>query len=80
MLLHPTEMNVQFMEMLQKRSKRRAFGHLGEGVHVLGETLATIAKFDIGTGYVCVRVVDVAREQHSRVHLAPVGTYLFNLL
>ena len=61
MLLHPTEMHVELMEMLQQRSERRALRHLGEGIHVLGETLAAIAELAIGTRHVGVRVVDIAR-------------------
>ena len=43
MLLHSPEMHIQFMQMLQKRSKRRSLRHLGKGIHILGEALATIA-------------------------------------
>ena len=76
MLLHPAEMYIELMQMLQQHVKRRALGHLGEGVHVLGEPFAAIAKLAIGTWHIGVRVVDIAREQHVRVHFAPVGTHL----
>ena len=75
MLFYPTEMHVKLMERRQQRAERRALGHLGEGVHVLGEALAAVAVLAIGTRHVGVRVVDIAREQHARVHLAPVGTH-----
>ena len=76
MLLHPPEMHIQFMQMLQQRSERRSLGHLGKGVHVLGEALATIAELAIRTRHVGVRVVDIARKKNARMHLAPVGTHL----
>ncbi len=41
MLLYPTEMNVQLVQVLQQGSKGCAFCHLGEGVNILGEALAT---------------------------------------
>ena len=64
------------MQMLQKCSERSSFRHLGEGVHILGEALAAIAVFTVRTGDISVRVVDIAREQHSRMHLVPVGSHL----
>ena len=78
--LHSPEMHIQLMEMLQQRSEWRALGHLGEGIHVLGETLAAIAELAIGTRHVGVRVVDITRKQHARVYLAPVGTHLLAVL
>ena len=60
MFLLPTEMHVKLMQMLQKRSKWRALGHLGESVHVLGETLAAIAKLTVWTRHVGMCVVDIA--------------------
>ena len=60
MLLHPTEMYIQLVEMLQQRSERRAFRHLGKGVHILGEALAAIAKLAVWSRDVCMRVVDIA--------------------
>ena len=65
MLLNPTEMNIQLMQMLQKRSERRTLGHLGKGVHILGEALAAIAKLAIGTRDISMRVVDIARKEHT---------------
>ena len=76
MLLHPTEMHIQLMQVLKQGAKRRALGHLGEGVHILGEALAAVAQLAVGARHVGVRVVDVARKQYARVHLAPVGTHL----
>ena len=40
MLLHPTEMHIQLMQMLQQRSKGRALGHLGEGADFVFTALA----------------------------------------
>ena len=80
MLFYPTEMDVKFVEMLQQRSERCALRHFGKGVHILGETLAAIAIFAIGTWHVGVRVVNVTRKQHTRVHLAPVGPHLLAIL
>ena len=76
MFLHPTEMHIQLMQMLQKRSKRRSLGHLGKGIHILWEALTAIAVLAVGTRDIGVRVVDIARKQHARMHLAPVGTHL----
>ena len=59
MLLHPTEMHIQLVEMLQQRSERRAFRHLGKGVHVLWEALATIAVLAVRTWDVGMRVIDI---------------------
>ena len=67
------------MQMLQQHSERRALRHLGEGVHVLGEALAAIAVLAVGARDVGVRVVDVARKQHSCMHLAPVGPHLLTV-
>ena len=76
MLLHPTEMDIQLVQVLQQSSKRRTFGHLGKGIDILGEALAAVAILAVRAGDVGVRVVDVAREEHSGVHLAPVGAHL----
>ena len=71
MFLHPTEMHIQLMQMLQQRSKRRAFRHLGKGVHVLGEALATIAELAVGAGDIGVGIVDVAGEEDASMHFTP---------
>ena len=76
MFLHPTEMHVQLMQVLKQGAQRGALGHLSKGVHILGEALATIAILAIGARDIGVGVVDVARKQYARVHLAPVGTHL----
>ena len=41
MLLYPTEMDIQFVQVLQQCSQRCTLGHLGKGVDILGEALAT---------------------------------------
>ena len=60
MFLQPTKMDIQFMEMFQKCSKRCALRYLGKSVDILWETLAAIAKLAIGTRNVGVGIVDVA--------------------
>lgn len=50
MLFLPAEMDVKLVEVLQKSSKGCAFRHLGESVHILRETLATITVLAVGTG------------------------------
>ena len=59
MLLHSTEMYIQLMQVLQQGPKWRAFGHLGEGVDILGEAFTAITELAVGTGYVGVGVVDI---------------------
>ena len=61
MLLYSTEMHVKFMKVLQKRSERRTLRHLGKGIHILGEALATIAKLAVRAWHIGMRVVDIAR-------------------
>ena len=51
------------MQVLKQGAQRGALGHLGEGVHILGEALAAVAQLAVGAGHVGVRVVDVARKQ-----------------
>ena len=68
------------MQMLQQRSERRAFCHLGESVDILREALATVAELAIGTRDVGVGVVDVAGEEDAGVYLAPVGSHLLAVL
>ena len=80
MLLHPTEMNIQLVQVLQKSSQRRAFGHLGKSVDILGEALATVTELTIGAGDISVGVVDVAGEENAGVDLAPVGSHLLAVL
>ena len=60
MLLYPTEMNIQFMQMFKKSAEWSTLGHLGKGVDILGEALATITELAVRTGDIGVGVVDVA--------------------
>ena len=76
MFLHSPEMHIQLMQVLQEGPKGGSLSHLGKGVDILGEALATIAKLTIRTGDVGVGVVDIARQQHAGTHLAPVSTHL----
>lgn len=80
MFLDSTEMDVQLVEVLQQGAEGGAFGHLGEGVNILGETLATVAVLAVWSWDVGVGVVDVARKQHTGMHLAPVGSHLLAVL
>ena len=79
-LFHATEVNIQFMEMLQKGAERRSFRHLRKGVDILGEAFATITKLTVRTGHISVGIIDVAREEHSRMYLAPIATHLLAIL
>ena len=59
MFLHSTEMNIQFVKVLQKCAKRCSLSHLGEGVDILWKALATITELAVGTRDISVGVVDV---------------------
>ena len=48
------------MQMLQKRPKRGALRHLGEGVHILGEAFAAIAVLAIGARHKSMSFADIA--------------------
>lgn len=76
MFFHATEVDVELVEVLQEGAEGGALGHLGKGVHILGETLAAVAVLAVGTGDVGVGVVDVTRQKNSGMHLAPVGSHL----
>ena len=60
MFFYPTEMNIQFMKMLQQSSKRCTLSHLSKGINILGEALATITKLTIRARNVGMCVVDIA--------------------
>ena len=59
MLLHSTEMDIQLVKMLQQSAKRCSLSHLGKGVDILGEALATVAKLAVRSGDIGVGVVDI---------------------
>ena len=59
-LLESTEVDVELMERCQKGAEGCALGHLGKGVDILGEALATVTELAVGTGDIGVGVVDVA--------------------
>ena len=80
MLLHPTEMDIQLVQVLQQGAKGRALGHLSKGIDILGEALAAITELAVRTGDIGVGVVDVAGEEDAGVYLAPVCTHLFAVL
>lgn len=61
MLLLPSEMDIELMEMPQKGTEGGAFSHFGKGVDILRKALATIPKLPIGPGNVRVGVIDVTR-------------------
>ena len=80
MLLKSTEVNIQFMQRFKQLAERGACGHLGEGIDILWEALAAIAELAIRTWDVGVGVVDVAREEHAGVYLAPIASHLLAVL
>ena len=65
MLLETSEVHIELIQMLKKRTERSACGHLCESIHILREALATIAELAIRTGDVGVGVVDVAGDYMS---------------
>ena len=76
MLLKASEVHVQLMKGGQEGAEGRASSHLGKGIDILGEALATIAELAIGTGDIGVGVVNIAREEHTGVYLTPVAAHL----
>ena len=80
MLLKSSEMYIELMERLKESAERSALGHHSEGIDILREALAPIAKLAIRTRDVGMGVVDVAREAHAGVYLAPVATHLLAVL
>ena len=80
MLLYATEVNVKFMEMLQKGTEGGALSHFGKGVNIFRKALATIAKLTIWTRYIGVSIINITREKNTCVNLAPVCTHLFTVL
>lgn len=80
MLLKPSEMNIQLMQVLKECTERSTCGHFCESIHILREALATIAELTIRSGNVSMGVVDVAREEHAGMYLAPVATHLLTVL
>ena len=80
MLLKSTEVNIELMQWLKQLAKRSTCCHLGEGVDILWEALATIAELAIRTRDIGVGVVDVAREKHAGVYLTPVASHLLTVL
>ena len=79
-LLESTEVDVELVERCQKGAEGCALGHLGKGIDILGEALAAIAELAVGTGDIGVGVVDIAGQQHTGMHLAPVSTHLLAIL
>lgn len=76
MLLESTEMNIELMEWLKEPAERSACGHLGEGIDILREALATIAELAVRARHDSVHLVDVAGEQAAAVHRRPARTHL----
>ena len=60
MLLYTSKMHVQFVEMFQQCTKRSSLGHLGKGIDILREALATITELTIRTGDIGVSVIDIS--------------------
>ena len=68
------------MQVLQQSAEWGAFGHLGKGIHILGEALATITVLAVRSGDIGVGVVNVAGEEDAGVYLAPVSPHLLAVL
>ena len=60
MLLKTSEVYIELVQRLKESSERSASGHLGEGVDILREALATIAELAVRTWDISMGVVDVA--------------------
>ena len=80
MLLHPTEMDIQLVQVFQQGSKGCSLSHLGKGVDILGEAFAAISELAVRTRDVGMGVVDVAGEKNAGVDLTPVGSHLLAIL
>lgn len=80
MLLHPTEMNIQLMKVLQQGSKGCTLCHFCKGIHILGEALAAVTILAVRTWNVGMGIVYITREQYTCMHLAPVGAHLLAVL
>ena len=76
MLLESTEVNVELVQRLKQLAERSALGHHSEGVDILREALASIAKLAIRTRDIGVGVIDVTREEHAGVYCTPICTHL----
>ena len=59
MLLEASEMNIEFMQVLQQCSKGCSLGHLSKGIDILWEALATITELTIGSRDIGMGVVDI---------------------
>ena len=59
MFLYATEVDIELVERCEEGAEGGTLGHLGEGIDILGEALATIAELTIRTGDVGVGVVDI---------------------
>ena len=62
MLLNPTEMDIQLVQMLQQGSQGCALSHLGKSVNILGEALTTITELTVRAWDIGMGVVDIARK------------------
>ena len=80
MLLKASEVHVQLMKGGQEGAEGGTFGHLGKGIDIFGETLATVAELAIGTWDIGVGVVDIAGKEHTGMHLAPITAHLLAVL
>ena len=66
MFLKATEMDIQLVQVLQQCSQRRALGHLGKGIDILGEALATVTELTVGTGDVGTKVYSLKCKVYSQ--------------
>ena len=79
MLLKPTEVDIQFMQMLKKGTERCAFSHLCKGIDVFREALATITELSIRSWNIGVHIIDVTGEKDTRMYFSPIGTHLLTI-
>ena len=77
MFLNTTEMHVELVEVLKQDAKWRTLCHFGKSVHILWETLTTVAKLSIRTRNVSVGIVDITRQQYSGMYFTPISAHLF---
>lgn len=65
MLFKPAEPDIELVERGDEFAKGKILGEGGEGVDVLGEALAAVAVFAVGTGHLGVHLVDVTRKEDT---------------
>ncbi len=77
MFFNSTKMNIQFMKVFQESTKRGAYSHLCESIHILRKTFTTISELTIRTWYISMSVIDITRKKNTSVYFTPIRTHLF---